>query len=291
MKKVVGIKFRDSGKIYYFDPLDFNVTADDSVIVETARGTVFGEVAELPRMVEDDKIVTPLKPIVRIATQEDKQQKEFFFNKEKEAFRICQQKIEERKLEMKLVSVEYAFNGSKLTFYFTADNRVDFRDLVKDLAYVFKTRIDLRQIGVRDEAKKCGGLGCCGRPVCCNAFLNEFIPVSIKMAKAQNLSLNPTKISGICGRLMCCLKYEYEGYESMQKNMPKVGSECITPDGKGIVVENNIISETTRVKVTLADNTLDIRTYPFRDLEYDRKPCCCNGNCANAAETSEPTDV
>lgn len=291
MKKVVGIKFRDSGKIYYFDPLNFEVTADDSVIVETARGTVFGDVAEPPRMVEDDKIVTPLKPIVRIATQEDKQQKEFFFNKEKEAFRICQQKIEERNLEMKLVSVEYAFNGSKLTFYFTADNRVDFRDLVKDLAFVFKTRIDLRQIGVRDEAKKCGGLGCCGRPVCCNAFLNEFIPVSIKMAKAQNLSLNPTKISGICGRLMCCLKYEYEGYEAMQKIMPKVGSECTTPDGKGIVVENNIISETTRVKVTLADNTLDIRTYPFRDLEYEKKPCCCNEVCESVNDASESDET
>jgi len=256
MNKVIGVKFKDSGKIYYFDPLELEIEKGGNVIVETARGLVFGEVAEPPRIIAEESIVAPLKPVVRVATDEDREQHEYYLSKEKEAFKTCQRKIEEHGLAMKLVDVEYAFNGSKLSFYFTADNRVDFRELVKDLAGIFKTRIDLRQIGVRDEAKKCGGIGACGRPVCCSSFLTEFIPVSIKMAKSQNLSLNPTKISGICGRLMCCLKYEQECYDIMHKQMPTVGTECVTVDGSGVVIENNVITERTKVKVTLADGTL-----------------------------------
>ncbi len=296
MNKVIGVKFKDSGKIYYFDPLELKIEKGDNVIVETARGLVFGEVAEPPRIIAEESIVAPLKPVVRIATGEDREQHEYYLSKEKEAFKTCQRKIEEHGLAMKLVDVEYAFNGSKLSFYFTADNRVDFRELVKDLAGIFKTRIDLRQIGVRDEAKKCGGIGACGRPVCCSSFLTEFIPVSIKMAKSQNLSLNPTKISGICGRLMCCLKYEQECYDIMHKQMPTVGTECITVDGSGLVIENNVITEMTKVKVTLADGTLDVRSYPFNELNYVNKNgvrCCgcaeCGGSCCgNADEDGMP---
>lgn len=271
MKKVVGVKFRDSGKIYYFDPLDLTIEKGDSVIVETARGIVFGDVAEAPRMVVDEQVVSPLRPVIRVATPDDIKQRDIYIKKEGQAFTTAQKMIEDHNLPMKLVDAEYAFNGTKLTLYFTADSRVDFRDLLKDLAGIFRTRIELRQIGVRDEAKKCGGLGACGRPICCNTFLSGFIPVSIKMAKSQNLSLNPTKISGICGRLMCCLKYEQDCYETMQRKMPAVGSECTTPDGVGIVLENNVISETTRVKVTLSDGTYDIKTYPFVNLIYKNK--------------------
>ena len=271
MKRVVGVKFRDSGKVYYFDPLDLTIEKDDSVIVETARGIVFGDVAETPRMVVDEQVVSPLKPVIRVATPEDIKQRDIYIKKEEQAFATAQKMIEEHNLPMKLVDAEYAFNGTKLTLYFTADSRVDFRDLLKDLAGIFRTRIELRQIGVRDEAKKCGGLGACGRLICCNTFLSGFIPVSIKMAKCQNLSLSPTKISGICGRLMCCLKYEQDCYETMQRKMPAVGSECTTPDGVGIVLENNVISETTRVKVTLSDGTYDIKTYPFVNLKYKTK--------------------
>lgn len=291
MNKVIGVKFKDSGKIYYFDPLELEIEKGGNVIVETARGLVFGEVAEPPRIIAEESIVAPLKPVVRVATDEDREQHEYYLSKEKEAFKTCQRKIEEHGLAMKLVDVEYAFNGSKLSFYFTADNRVDFRELVKDLAGIFKTRIDLRQIGVRDEAKKCGGIGACGRPVCCSSFLTEFIPVSIKMAKSQNLSLNPTKISGICGRLMCCLKYEQECYDIMHKQMPTVGIECVTVDGSGVVIENNVITERTKVKVTLADGTLDVRSYPFNELNYVNKNgvrCCgcdeCGGCCCGNAD-------
>lgn len=294
MNKVIGVKFKDSGKIYYFDPLELEIEKGGNVIVETARGLVFGEVAEPPRIIAEESIVAPLKPVVRVATDEDREQHEYYLSKEKEAFKTCQRKIEEHGLAMKLVDVEYAFNGSKLSFYFTADNRVDFRELVKDLAGIFKTRIDLRQIGVRDEAKKCGGIGACGRPVCCSSFLTEFIPVSIKMAKSQNLSLNPTKISGICGRLMCCLKYEQECYDIMHKQMPTVGTECVTVDGSGVVIENNVITERTKVKVTLADGTLDVRSYPFNELNYVNKNgvrCCgcdeCGGSCCGKAEGDE----
>lgn len=287
MNKVIGVRFKENGKIYYFDPLELNIQSGDSVIVETARGVVFGDVVELPHAIADDKLIAPLKPVIRIATDEDKEQRKYYMGKEREAYEICQQKIDEHGLDMKLVDVEYAFNGSKITFFFTSDGRVDFRELVKALASIFRTRIELRQIGVRDEAKMLGGLGCCGRPVCCNAFLPEFMPVSIRMAKSQNLSLNPIKISGICGRLMCCLKYEQDCYEEMRKHMPRVGKDCITPDGRGIVVENNVITESTRVKVQLADGTFDIRNYPFRDLQWKDKNSCETCNKCESADCTE----
>ena len=246
MVKVIGVKFR--------------------VVVETARGVEYGDVTMGVTEVEEDKVVSPLKPVQRIATEEDLQMRQYYWDKEKEAFPICEQKIQEHGLEMKLVNVEYNLTGSKVVFYFTADDRVDFRELVKDLAYVFKTRIELRQIGVRDEAKMLGGLGPCGRPVCCKQFLDDFRPVTIKMAKEQNLALSPTKISGLCGRLMCCLQYEESCYEQMHKLMPKTGKEIETPDGVGIVVENNVITEKTKVKLTAEDGTIDIKEYPYEDL-------------------------
>lgn len=296
MSKVIGVKFRDGGKIYYFDPLDLDIHTGDGVIVDTARGIVFGDVAEAPHFVSGEQIISELKPVIRIATPEDHAERRMNKEKEKEAFDVCLRKIEEHGLVMKLVDVEYAWGGSKIMFYFTADGRVDFRELVKDLAGVFKTRIELRQIGVRDEAKMLGGLGVCGRPVCCSAFLSDFIPVSIKMAKEQNLSLNQTKISGICGRLMCCLKFEQSCYESMHKIMPRQGKEVVTPDGVGTVVDNNVISETTVVKVQLDDDTFEMRTYPFRELTNKAgKPFgeeCdspeCKENCPAKARQSVP---
>lgn len=290
MSKVIGVRFKEGGKIYYFDPLDLDINIGDGVIVDTARGVVFGDVAEPPHFVPDEQLVSQLKPVVRVATPEDHEQRRIYKEKEKDAYAICQTKIEEHGLVMKLVEVEYAFNGSKIMFYFTADGRVDFRELVKDLASIFKTRIELRQIGVRDEAKMLGGLGVCGRPICCSSFLTDFIPVSIKMAKEQNLSLNQTKISGICGRLMCCLKFEQSGYESMHKIMPRVGKEVVTPDGNGTVVDNNVISEMTTVKVQLSDGTFEIRAYPFRELlnksgkPYGESCCGCENGCPAAAE-------
>ena len=272
MKTVIGVRFKDGGKMYYFDPGEFDVKEGDGVIVETARGTEFGDVVAPPQQLEEEKIIAPLKSVVRIATPYDREQRDKNRARESEAYAICMEKIQAHQLEMKLVDVEYTFNGSKVVFYFTADGRVDFRELVKDLASVFKTRIELRQIGVRDEAKMLGGLGSCGRPVCCKAFLSDFTPVSIKMAKEQNLSLSPTKISGICGRLMCCLKYEQDAYESMRKQMPRTGREVITPDGNGTVLENNVITERTRVKVTLSDGTFDVREYPFRELHVKNVP-------------------
>ena len=259
MNKVIGVKFKDSGKIYYFDPLELEIEKGGNVIVETARGLVFGEVAEPPRIIAEESIVAPLKPVVRVATDEDREQHEYYLSKEKEAFKTCQRKIEEHGLAMKLVDVEYAFNGSKLSFYFTADNRVDFRELVKDLAAVFRTRIELRQIGVRDEAKMLGGLGICGQPFCCSRFLGEFQPVSIKMAKEQGLSLNPTKISGTCGRLMCCLKYEQDSYEDLLKHTPKVGAIVKTADGRGVVEEVNLLTGKLRVKMDKNDNVVVIK--------------------------------
>ena len=266
MVKVIGVKFRTSGRIYYFDPLDLPFRPGDGVIVETSRGLEYGEVPAEPKEVEESEIVAPLKPVIRIATDEDKRMREQYAQKEPEAFAICEQKIQEHGLDMKLVDAEYIFNGSKIVFYFTADERVDFRDLVKDLAYSLRTRIELRQIGVRDEAKMLGGLGPCGRPVCCNAFLDDFRPVSIKMAKEQNLSLSPTKISGLCGRLMCCLQYEQNVYEEMKKVMPKVGKEINTIDGVGTVVENNAITERTKVRLMMEDGTIDVREYPYTHL-------------------------
>lgn len=224
MVEIIGVKFKEAGKVYYFDPLDEKLECGDRVIVETARGVECGDVALANRMVEDDKVVSPLKPIIRVATDEDIDQIEINKQKQTEAFDICLKKIQKHNLKMRLVDVEYTFDGNKILFYFTADGRVDFRDLVKDLASVFRTRIELRQIGVRDEAKMLGGLGICGKEFCCSTFLGDFQPVSIKMAKEQGLSLNPTKISGTCGRLMCCLKYEQDVYEELIKMMPKVGA-------------------------------------------------------------------
>lgn len=266
MATIVGVRFRNAGKLYYFDPGKLWPTAGDAVIVETARGLKYGDVVTGVREVDDSEITPPLKPVVRIATVEDARHQEENQRKEKEAYAICQKKIFEHKLEMKLVSVEYTFDVSKILFYFTANGRVDFRALVKDLASIFKTRIELKQIGVRDEAKMMGGLGLCGRPVCCALFMGDFQPVSIKMAKEQSLSLNPTKISGVCGRLMCCLKYEQDHYEATRKRMPRVGREVITPDGVGTVQDINILRETVRVRVPKND-TSEIKDYPLTDIQ------------------------
>lgn len=248
MIKVVGVRFKKAGKIYYFDPTDLKIEKGNYVVVETARGIEFGECVIGIKEVREEDIVAPLKSVIRIASQEDIDK--HFDNKAKEeaAFNICFNKIQEHKLTMKLIDVEYTFDNNKVIFYFTADGRVDFRELVKDLATIFKTRIELRQIGVRDEAKMLGGLGPCGRPMCCSSFLGDFASVSIKMAKEQNLSLNPTKISGICGRLMCCLNYEQSTYEDIRKRMPQVGSIVKTEEDTGEVISNNTVKETVRVR-------------------------------------------
>ncbi|MBP3446863.1 MAG: stage 0 sporulation family protein [Clostridia bacterium] len=247
--EVVGIRFKEVGKIYYFDPLDIKFCKGDHAIVETVRGIECGEVAMENREIDDEEIIKPLKPIIRLATEEDLKIVETNKKKEKEAFEICLKKIAAHKLDMKLVDVEYTFDGSKVLFYFTSDGRVDFRELVKDLASVFRIRIELRQIGVRDESKMKGGLGICGRPFCCNSFLGDFQPVSIKMAKEQGLSLNPTKISGTCGRLMCCLKYEQNAYEHLLHVTPKVGAIVDTPQGKGTVVEVNLLKGILKIRL------------------------------------------
>ena len=249
MIKVVGVRFKKAGKIYYFDPVDMNIQKDTYVVVETARGIEFGECVIGIKEISEDDIVAPLKSVLRIATEEDINKHFKNKDKEKDAFDICLKKIQEHGLTMKLIDVEYTFDNNKVIFYFTADGRVDFRDLVKDLATIFKTRIELRQIGVRDEAKMLGGLGPCGRPMCCSSFLGDFASVSIKMAKEQNLSLNPTKISGICGRLMCCLNYEQSTYEDIRKRLPKVGSIVKTSEGTGEVFSNNIVKESIKVKL------------------------------------------
>ena len=252
MAEIIGVRFKNVGKIYYFDPDGKQINNGQQVIVETARGVECGEVALPNRIVDDSEIVSPLKKVIRIATAEDLQKITENKKKEQEALEICQQKINEHKLDMKLVDVEYTFDNNKILFYFTADGRVDFRELVKDLASIFRTRIELRQIGVRDESKMLGGLGICGRPFCCSTFLGEFQPVSIKMAKEQSLSLNPTKISGTCGRLMCCLKYEQDVYEQLLKITPKVGAIVNSPDGKGQVIDSNLL--TGMIKVRLDKN-------------------------------------
>ena len=254
MAEVIGVRFKDGGKVYYFDPAGKTLHIGDTVIVETSRGVECGKVAIENKEVPDKEIVHPLKKLLRKATRDDYRRLEENARKEKEALKICEQKIAEHKLEMKLVDVEYTFDNSKILFYFTADGRVDFRALVKDLASVFRTRIELRQIGVRDESKMLGGLGVCGRPFCCSSFLGDFHPVSIKMAKEQGLSLSPTKISGTCGRLMCCLKYEQEAYSDLLKRTPKVGAIVKTPHGRGLVVETNLLTQTLKVKM---DNTPD----------------------------------
>ncbi len=254
MAEVIGVRFKEVGKVYYFDPDNKKLKNGDTVIVETSRGVECGMVAIENKEVADEEIVHPLKKLIRVATKEDLKHLEENRKKEKEALKICEQKVADHGLDMKLVDVEYTFDNSKILFYFTADGRVDFRALVKDLASVFRTRIELRQIGVRDESKMLGGLGVCGRPFCCSMFLGEFHPVSIKMAKEQGLSLSPTKISGTCGRLMCCLKYEQEAYSDLLKRTPKVGAIVKTPMGRGLVVDNNLLTQTLKVKM---DNTPD----------------------------------
>lgn len=252
MAEVIGVRFKEVGKIYYFDPKDEKLNCDDMVIVETARGVECGQVAIANKTVADEEILHPLKPLIRKATENDLKHVEENKKRQKDAFAICEKKIAEHNLGMNLVDVEYTFDNSKILFYFTAEGRVDFRALVKDLASVFRTRIELRQIGVRDEAKMLGGLGICGRPFCCHSFLGDFQPVSIKMAKEQGLSLSPVKISGTCGRLMCCLKYEQDAYTDLLKRIPKVGAIVKTPEGKGLVVENNLIAGTVKVKLDSA---------------------------------------
>ncbi|MDD6188184.1 MAG: regulatory iron-sulfur-containing complex subunit RicT [Clostridiales bacterium] len=267
MPEVVNVRFRSKGKAYFFDPAGTTPRIGDSVIVETAKGLEFGECVRGAHYVEETAIVPPLRPVIRIATDDDKAVAQANKEREKTAFDFCQKKIAERGLEMKLVDVEYSFDGSKILFFFTSDGRVDFRELVKDLASVFRTRIELRQIGVRDSAKLVGGLGICGRPFCCSSFLEDFQPVSIKMAKTQSLSLNPTKISGTCGRLMCCLKYEQDAYEHLLKTVPKVETEVDTPEGKGTVKEVNLLRRT--VKVKLAEESItELRSYPARELGF-----------------------
>ena len=252
MAEVIGVRFKEVGKVYYFDPNGIEMKKGDMAIVETARGVECGEVAMENREIEDKNIVHPLKKMIRKATQGDLKKVEENRKKEKHAFEICEKKILDHKLEMKLVDVEYTFDNNKILFYFTADGRVDFRELVKDLASVFRTRIELRQIGVRDEAKMMGGLGICGRPFCCTSFLGEFQPVSIKMAKEQGLSLNPVKISGTCGRLMCCLKYEQNAYSDLLRTTPKNGAVVNTPEGRGVVVDVNLITGTLKVRMDRA---------------------------------------
>lgn len=267
MSVVIGVRFKKVGKIYYFDPCDINVDVGQNVIVETARGIEYGETVIANKEVGESEVVKPLKKLIRIATDADAETVEKNKVKAAEAFKICEKKIAAHKLDMKLVSVEYTFDLNKVLFYFTADGRVDFRELVKDLASVFHTRIELRQIGVRDEAKMLGGLGICGRPLCCSQFLDDFQPVSINMAKEQNLSLNPTKISGTCGRLMCCLKYEQDVYESLIDETPKPESLVETPEGNGIVVDSALLKGTCRVKLGNSD---DIQTFPCKECKILR---------------------
>ncbi|KNY27162.1 PSP1 domain-containing protein [Pseudobacteroides cellulosolvens] len=266
MVKVVGVRFKSAGKIYFFDPGDLEIEVDTNVIVETARGVEFGLVVIPIREVAEEEIVAPLKPVIRIATEDDKKHADDNKKKEEEAFNICLKKIKDHNLDMKLIDVEYTFDNNKVLFYFTADGRVDFRELVKDLASVFKTRIELRQIGVRDEAKMLGGIGVCGRVLCCNSYLGEFQPVSIKMAKEQCLSLNPTKISGTCGRLMCCLKYEQDAYEEILSRVPRVGAIVSTPGGQGTVMEISLLKELVKVKLDKGNET-DLQIYKSDEVK------------------------
>ena len=272
MVNVIGVRFKPAGKTYYFDPLDFDIKQGDSVIVETSRGIEYGEVVMSKKTIDNDQFKKPLKGVIRIATEEDTEKSKRNRELEKEAYKICLEKIQNHKLEMKLVEVEYTFDGNKILFYFTADGRIDFRELVKDLAMVFKTRIELRQIGVRDETKILGGIGSCGRPLCCATYMPEFIPVSIKMAKEQNLSLNPSKISGVCGRLMCCLKNEQETYEELNSNLPNVGDYVTTPEKlKGEVSSVNVLRQLVKVIVTLDGDEKEIREYPVAELRFKPK--------------------
>ena len=271
MIKVIGVRFRTAGKVYYFGPKDIEFRRGEHVIVETARGVEFGTVV-LPNMeVTDDQVVQPLKSVIRKATKDDCEREKRNREKEKDAYKVCQEKILKHGLEMKLINAEYTFDNNKVLFYFTADGRVDFRELVKDLAAVFRTRIELRQVGVRDETKILGGMGICGRPLCCHTYLSDFAPVSIKMAKEQNLSLNPTKISGICGRLMCCLKNESETYEYLNRKLPNVGEFVTASDGlRGEVKEVNVLKQTVRVLVEV-DDEKELHDYPVEELKFKQK--------------------
>ena len=266
MINVVGVRFKKAGKIYYFDPQDLTIEKGNYAIVETARGIEFGECVIGVKQISEEDIISPLKSVIRVASAEDIEKNSYNKSREADAFNICLEKIEAHKLKMKLIDVEYTFDNNKVIFYFTADGRVDFRELVKDLATIFKTRIELRQIGVRDEAKMLGGLGPCGRPMCCSSFLGDFASVSIKMAKEQNLSLNPTKISGICGRLMCCLNYEQSTYEDIRKRMPAVGSIIETEDGKSEVISNNIIKEQVKAKFKRGEEEV-VEIYKIEDVK------------------------
>ena len=271
MIKVIGVRFRTAGKIYFFDPADFDIKKGDHVIVETARGIEYGTVVGGIRQVSDDEIIQPLKPVLRIATERDDCQEADNKRREKEAYKLCLEKIREHGLDMKLIDAEYTFDNNKVLFYFTSDGRIDFRELVKDLAAIFKTRIELRQIGVRDETKIVGGIGICGRPLCCHTHLSDFIPVSIKMAKEQNLSLNPTKISGVCGRLMCCLKHEEETYEELNRKLPGIGDYVTTDDGlRGEVHSVNVLRQLVKVVVENGDEK-EIREYEVGKLRFKRR--------------------
>ena len=268
MTKVVGIRFRNVGKIYYFNPMDYDICVNDHVIVETARGIEYGRVVIGPKEVKDEEVIHPLKEVLRVSTPEDDEKEIQNRIKEREAFKICQKKIREHELDMKLIDAEYTFDNNKVLFYFTADGRIDFRQLVKDLAAIFKTRIELRQIGVRDETKILGGIGICGRCLCCHTYLSEFVPVSIKMAKEQNLSLNQTKISGVCGRLMCCLKNEQETYEELNKRLPGVGDNVTIPDGMTAVVHSvNVLRQRVKVIVEINDEK-EIQEYAVDELKF-----------------------
>lgn len=286
MIKVIGVRFRTAGKIYFFSPGGLELKAGDKVIVETARGVEFGSVVTGIKEVPDDQISQPLKPVIRIATQDDVRREAKNREKEKEAFKICQEKIRKHGLEMKLIDAEYTFDNNKVLFYFTADGRIDFRELVKDLASVFRTRIELRQIGVRDETKIRGGIGICGRPLCCHTYLTEFAPVSIKMAKEQNLSLNPTKISGVCGRLMCCLTNEEETYEELNSHLPSIGDYVTTPEKlKGEVQSVNVLRQTVNVIVSLDNDEKEVRDYKVDELRF--KPRRRKNNRVSKEEMKE----
>ena len=272
MINVIGVRFRPAGKVYFFDPAGMDIKTGDHVIVETARGIEFGHVVLGSRAVDESKVIQPLKPVIRVATAADEETERRNKEKEKDAFGICLEKIKKHNLQMKLIDAEYTFDNNKVLFYFTADGRIDFRELVKDLAAVFKTRIELRQIGVRDETKIMGGIGICGRPLCCHTYLSEFIPVSIKMAKEQNLSLNPTKISGVCGRLMCCLKNEEETYEELNSKLPNIGDYVTTDDGlKGEVHSVSVLRQLVKVVVTVGKDEKEIREYPVESLKFRPK--------------------
>ena len=270
--RVISVRFQPTGKLYYFDPGEFDVQINGSVVVETEQGLEMACVIVPPHEIGDDQVFGTIKPIIRIATQKDHETVQANQARQEEAMRICHEKIQNHQLEMHLVRAEYAFSGNKLTFFFTADGRVDFRELVKDLAGVFKVRIELRQIGVRDEARMIGGLGACGREVCCKSFLRDFHPVSIKMAKEQSLSLNPTKISGICGRLMCCLQYEQDCYTETRKRMPKIGKMVTTPDGVGVVIDHHIVTECVKVRMRLKDDTFEMKEFPLAEVSEMAAP-------------------